>query len=637
MTDPSVTGPSAAPTVPRLDSGGRLVHDMPFGAMPQPGGGVRFRLWAPSVPSLTLVLGEGAAERRLPMQPAADGWFELFVAEAGPGSHYRYALPGGLLVPDPASRGQAQDVHGPSVVVDPGAFLWHHADFPGRPWEETVLYELHVGTFTPDGSFRAVIDRLDHLEMLGVTAIELMPVADFAGRRGWGYDGVLPFAPDRCYGTPDDLKALVDAVHARGMTIFLDVVYNHFGPEGNYLHAYAAPTFTDRHHTPWGAALNFDGPDARPVRDLVIHNALYWLEEFRFDGLRLDAVDSIRDDSDPDILTELARSVRARFPGRHVHLVLENGLNAVDRLERDAAGQPLTYTAQWDDDWHHAAHVLLTGERDGYYADYAEDAAAALVTALTEGFVYQGQPSVFHGMPSRGQPSGLLTPLAFVTYLQNHDQIGNRGSGDRLVSQADPRALRVMTGLHLLSPQIPLLFMGQEWGARTPFLFFCDFHGDLAGAVRDGRRREFAAFTGLADPAVLTGLPDPNAEATLLASRLDWDDLAKEEHEDWLAWTSLLLTLRRNALMPRLSALPGGLAQGRVWDGHAAAMTWTLADGATLSAVATLGGEGRAGFARPPGDLLLASAEDVEEHLAQGRLPGWSAAWFLTGGSIGHP
>ena len=336
-------------------------------------GGVRFRLWAPEAPVLALVLQGAQGEQILPMMRTHNDWFDIVARDAEPGCRYGFQLGDGLRVPDPASRYQPEDVHGLSEVIDPNAYLWKDEAWRGRPWAEAVIYELHVGTFTRAGTFRAAIEKFDHLAGLGVTAIELMPVADFPGRRNWGYDGVLPFAPDASYGRPEDLKALVDAAHARGLMVFLDVVYNHFGPEGNYLHRYAPQFFSERHRTPWGAAINFDGAGSRTVRDFFIHNALFWLEEYHFDGLRLDAVHAISDDARPDILEELATAVHAG-PGRerHVHLVLENDHNAAHYLERDGAGRPRHYVAQWNDDVHHALHVIVTGEREGYYADYAD-------------------------------------------------------------------------------------------------------------------------------------------------------------------------------------------------------------------------------------------------------------------------
>ncbi|PYX83975.1 MAG: malto-oligosyltrehalose trehalohydrolase, partial [Acidobacteria bacterium] len=396
---------------------------------------------------------------------------------------------------------------------------WQDTKWLGRRWEEAVIYELHVGTFTPEGTFAAVEKRLPYLAELGVTAVELMPVADFPGSRNWGYDGVLPFAPDSRYGRPQDLKHLVQSAHRLGLMIFLDVVYNHFGPEGNYLHAYAPQFFTKRHHTPWGDAINFDGPDNRAVRDFFIENALYWLNEFNFDGLRLDAVHAIVDDSKPDILTELAGRARAQAgPGRHVHLVLENDDNAARYLRR--GDRPNYYDAQWNDDIHHSLHMIITGETDGYYADYAEAPVRHVGRCLTQGFDYQGELSKFRGGQKRGEPSRDLPLSAFVSFLQNHDQIGNRAFGQRLGSITDPRALRAAITVLLLAPSPPLLFMGEEFHAHTPFLFFCDFGGELAQAVTDGRRNEFARFARFSDPATRAQIPDPIAQETFERSKL---------------------------------------------------------------------------------------------------------------------
>ncbi|MEO8079929.1 MAG: malto-oligosyltrehalose trehalohydrolase, partial [Caldimonas sp.] len=454
----------------------KRTHAMPFGAALIDGGGVRFALWAPSVAEVALVRGADAAAAGAPMMRGPDGWHVLHVADARAGDRYRFRLPDGSCVPDPASRSNPDDVHGASHVVDPGAYRWRHADWPGRPWHEAVVYELHVGTFTTAGTFAAAEERLPELAALGITAVELMPLADFPGRRNWGYDGVLLYAPDAAYGSPDALKSLVDAAHGLGLTMLVDVVYNHFGPEGNYLHGYCPEFFNPAHQTPWGAAINYDGANSRMVRDFFIHNALYWVEEMGFDGLRMDAIHAIRDDSPTHIVSEICEALR-NGPGRerHVHVVLENELNEASRLVRDAAGRPLAGTAQWNDDLHHAVHVLLTGERDGYYAGYAATPLADLGRALAEGFVYQGEPSPFHEGAPRGEPSTALPATAFVSSLQTHDQVGNRAFGDRLGRLADGPMLEAVTACWLLSPHIPMLFMGEEWNASTPFLYFCDF------------------------------------------------------------------------------------------------------------------------------------------------------------------
>ena len=396
-------------------------HNMPFGAECCQDGNVRFRLWAPAARQVELCLGDITTAIHIPLEQRDNGWFELITDAAKPGTQYRFRINGAEKVPDPASRFQPRDVHGPSEVIDPDAFDWQDRDWHGRRWEEAVIYELHVGAFTPRGTFAAAADQLDYLAELGVTALELMPVADFPGRRNWGYDGVLPFAPDSSYGRPDDLKQLVQSAHKRGMMVFLDVVYNHFGPEGNYLNAYAPQFFTDRHHTPWGNAINFDGPESRPVRDFFIQNALYWLTEYHFDGLRLDAVHAIADESGPDILTELAEVVRGSAPDRHVHLILENDRNQACYLERTAQCRPQTYTSQWNDDIHHALHVLTTGEREGYYSDYSDRPVHHLGRCLVGGFAYQGEPSPFRNNQTRGESTAGL-PLSSVCLISTESR-----------------------------------------------------------------------------------------------------------------------------------------------------------------------------------------------------------------------
>ena len=380
-------------------------------------------------------------------------------------------------------------VHGPSEVVDPNAYNWSDDDWPGRAWEEIVLYELHLGTFSESGDFAGAVRHLDHLCRLGVTAVELMPIAEFPGQRNWGYDGVFPYAPSSRYGRPEELKSLVEACHSRGLAILLDVVYNHFGPEGNYLPAIAPDFFTERYHTPWGAAIDFAGSHNRAVRDYFIHNALYWLEEYHFDGLRFDAVHAIYDDSHPDIVAEIGETIRRQLPDREIHLVLENDRNEARLLTR-RNGRPERFTAQWNDDLHHSLHVLITGETAGYYQDYAADPAASLARALAEGFAYQGEPSPFRDGKPRGEPSAGLPPTAFVAFLQNHDHIGNHPFGTRLAARASEAALHAGLAIMLLSPQIPLLFMGEEWASQRPFAFFCDFEPQLAqsGAGRAAPR-----------------------------------------------------------------------------------------------------------------------------------------------------
>jgi maltooligosyltrehalose trehalohydrolase len=523
-------------------------------------GGIRFRLWAPGQRRVGLVLED--ASEFVPMERRADGFFEAYVD--GAGALYRFALDDGQRVPDPAARFQPQGVHGPSEAIDPDGFEWNDA-WTGLPWEDAVLYELHVGAFTPEGTFDAAAEKLDHLAALGITVIELMPVADFSGRRGWGYDGVCLYAPDATYGRPERFKAFVEAAHRRGIAVLLDVVYNHFGPDGNYLRLYAPDFFTGRHKTPWGDAINYDGPSARPVRDFIIENAEYWIDEFHLDGLRLDAVHAIKDDSRPDILDDLVERVRSGFD-RPVHLLLENEENEPERLRRED-GRAVRYTAQWNDDVHHGLHVAATRQSSGYYVDYGE--TQLLGRALAEGFAFQGEMSPYRGRP-RGGPSRALPPLAFVAFLQNHDQIGNRAFGERLSVLAAPRVVRALASVTLLLPQVPLLFMGEEWGAREPFLFFCDFSGDLANAVRDGRREEFARFPEFADEQSVAGIPDPLSETTFLASKLAWNKV----DADHLAFYRAALAARRQHVRPLLPAIDHG-GRATVVDDQAVRVSWT--------------------------------------------------------------
>jgi maltooligosyltrehalose trehalohydrolase len=603
-------------------------HGMPFGAAVLPDGSVRFRLWAPKAQRVMLCV---EVSSQLPLAGLEHGWFELITREAGPGVGYQFQIDGQTKVPDPASRFQPSDAKGPSEVVDPLAFNWTDTQWRGRPWEEAVVYELHVGTFTPEGSFRGVERKLDYLRELGVTAVELMPVADFPGTRNWGYDGVLPFAPDSCYGRPDDLKQLVQAAHARSLMIFLDVVYNHFGPDGNYLNLYAPQFFTNRHHTPWGDGINFDGPDSRVVRDYFVHNALYWLEEYHFDGLRLDAVHAIADDSTPDILTELARSVRERFgKERFLHLILENGDNRARYLRRDEQGGVPLYDAQWNDDIHHCFHVLLTGESDGYYADYAQAPDRHLCRCLAEGFAYQGDYSEYHGC-TRGEPSNELPPTAFLSFLQNHDQVGNRAFGERILKLAPPRSVKAAMEILLLAPSPPMLFMGEEFGAVTPFLFFCDFSGDLAAAVTNGRRNEFARFSKFNSAAVRDSIPDPNAEDTFRQSKLDWEQLADAVHQHWLTLYRELLGVRQRVIVPHLAAKCGVRCEFSGKQERELSMDWSFDDGARLELRANLRNERIAVTQKHTGGQFYCSDPDVSSAFERGWLPGWSVVWLMSG------
>lgn len=577
-------------------------HRMPFGAQITDGG-VQFSLWAPSAGTVNLHVGD----RRLTMTPEKGGWHRLTCPGVAAGALYRFSIDGDLEIPDPASRFQPSDVEGPSMVVDPDAFAWSDGDWNGRPWEETVLYEAHVGTATPEGTFAALAGKLDYLRDLGVTALELLPIADFPGDRGWGYDGVLHYAPDHAYGSPDDLKRLVDEAHRHGIMVFLDVVYNHFGPSGNYLPVYAQSFFTERHQTLWGAGIAYDGEAAHVVRDYFIHNALYWLEEYHFDGLRFDAVHAIADDSDTHFIADLAERIRASLPERRIHLVLENNANEVRWLERDDSQSPLLHTAQWNDDIHHAWHRLLTGEIEGYYADY-EEPVRHLGRCLAEGFAYQGEVSAHDGI-ARGEPSAHLPPSAFVAFLQNHDQIGNRAFGERIGALAEPAKLSLARAGLLLSPQIPLLFMGEEWNASTPFQYFVDFADpELSTAIRDGRRREFAGFGAFADEAAQDSIPDPTSERTFAQSRLDWSEIEQVGHKEVLAETRTLLRIRRETITPVATST----FEGAAWEWpapEAIDVRWRFAAG-SVRFMANFGQQ-EMRFGRSPGDTVVWASRDV--------------------------
>jgi maltooligosyltrehalose trehalohydrolase len=515
-----------------------------LGATPLGGGRCRFAVWAPNCERVEVAL-EAPDTRAVPMERGANGYFTATVEGIEPGARYRYRLDGDKLRPDPASRFQPEGVHSPSAVVDP-AFPWGDAAWRGLPLERLVIYELHTGTFTPAGTFDAAVPYLDDLKELGITAIEIMPVAQFPGTRNWGYDGVGLFAAQNSYGGPDGLRRLVDACHRRGLAAILDCVYNHLGPEGNYLWDYG-PYFTDRYHTPWGAAVNYDGPWSDEVRRFFIANALQWLDEFHFDALRLDAIDTIRDSSAYPFLRELADTVHARAEesGIPKYLIAESDLNDV-RVLRSEMPYEFAKDAQWSDSFHHALHVALTGERGGYYEDFT--GVADLATAYRRSFVYTGQYSAHrqrrHGndpLPARGSQ--------FVICTQNHDQVGNRAAGDRLSALVPFAGLKVAAGAMLLAPYIPLLFMGEEYGETAPFQFFTSFGDEaLVEAVRTGRRAEFASF------AWEGAVPDPHDEATFLRSKLGHlHRQGEEKHRMLRDFYRELLRLRRD--LPALAAL----------------------------------------------------------------------------------
>lgn len=541
-----------------------MSRDYTHGATPGINGGTRFRLWAPDADNVAVELDSGDIH---PLQPASDGWYETERA-CPAGTRYRFIIDNRLQVPDPASRYQPEGVHGFSEVVDHSAWHWSTQAWHGRPWHEGIIYEAHVGLL--DG-FKGVAAQLPYLQQLGVTALQLMPLAESPGERNWGYDGVHPFAPQHSYGSPNDLKALIDAAHAHQLMIYLDVVYNHFGPDGNYLNSYASEFFREDVPTPWGAAIDFRRQE---VRDFFIESALMWLHDYRVDGLRLDAVHAIYD---KDFLHEFARRIRESVePGRHVHLILENEQNTAELLD---AG----FEAQWNDDGHHVLHTILTGESDGYYADFAQDTSNKLARFLQDGFVFQGQrTSEGH---SRGQPSAHLSPTAFVLFLQNHDQIGNRAFGERISTLANEDSLAAAVALVLLSPMIPMLFMGEERGSRQPFLYFTDHNPELARAVREGRRKEFSRFPRFSeDPR---SIPDPNARETFLQSR---PFLRTEADNDFIAWQKFytrLLLIRRGRIIPGLHQVSADGAT--VLGANAVSARWTLAGGMRLRICVNLG------------------------------------------------
>ncbi|WLB24229.1 malto-oligosyltrehalose trehalohydrolase [Bradyrhizobium japonicum] len=526
--------------------------------------------------------------RRMPRD--SDGWYQLRSPTAHAGTRYQFRINEELVVPDPASFFQPDDVGAPSEVVDT-ATLRDPILYPGRPWAEAVIYELHVGAFSQEGTYAGVESRLPYLRDLGITAIELMPLNDVPGRHNWGYDGVLLNAPNARYGRPQDLKRLLRAAHALNIMVYLDVVYNHFGPQLNYLHSYAESFFTTRHTTGWGPAVNLEGREGAFVREFLIENALMWLRDYGFDGLRFDAVHALKDDSDRHFLTELAETVRHELPGRRVHLMLENEANQARLLERQQ-GRARYYDAQWGDDFHNALHVLLTGEDEGYYRAFADKPLEHLARSLTEGFAYQGEVFPLHNEP-RGEPSAHLPPEATIFFAQNHDQVGNRAFGERLSKLVSPEKLDQALALVLLSPHIPMLFMGEEAAVDTPFLFFADWSGDAAELTREGRRKEFAHFKAFATPQSRASIPDPCDEQTFRASKLDWKTIDSSPASlKFRALTAQLLRIRREKIVPLIEN--GFVSAERSLLGKTPLMggidlRWKTVDGGRLQIVANFG------------------------------------------------
>src|ERR1051325_8747954 len=526
-----------------------------LGARPIDSSTVHFRVWAPHAKQVSINF-IGQFEPPVQMNPSEHGYFDVTVSGTEPGARYRYVLEGQRERPEPASRFQPDGVHGPSEVIDPDAFQWSDDHWAGLPFQQLVIYELHVGTFTKEGTFQAIIPFLEYLRNdVGITAIELMPVAQFPGRRNWGYDGAYPFAVQASYGGSEGLKAFVNACHRQGIAVVLDVVYNHLGPEGNYLGDFG-PYFTDRYRTPWGCAINYDGPESDEVRSYFIDNAVYWVTEFHIDALRLDAIHNIFDFSAYHILRELTEAVHAQADrlGRTIHVIAESDLNDVRVISPIVEGG-YGLDGQWNDDFHHALHGVLTGERRGYYQDFGR--LDQLATALCEGYVYSGQRSSCRRR--RHGNSSMSRPLSqFIVFSQNHDQIGNRAQGDRLSTLIPREALKVAAATCLLAPKIPLLFMGEEYGEKAPFQYFTD-HGDpaLVEAVRNGRRAEFASFAWEGE------VPDPQNSDTFERSRVHPGIQTLVEHNQLLRWYNRLIELRKT--VPALGSAQLGQHEHRVW------------------------------------------------------------------------
>jgi maltooligosyltrehalose trehalohydrolase len=589
-------------------------------------GTTTFRVWAPDHASVDLVVDveadlqvgpgvpEGPPLRDIrPLSPEPCGYWSGSFAGLAPGTLYRYRLDGHAdqVFPDPVSRFQPYGVHGPSQVVDPSTFDWTDREWRAPSLDEIVFYELHVGTFTPAGTFRGAIDRLPHLKELGITAIELMPVADFPGDRNWGYDGVALFAPARCYGGPDDLRALVDAAHRHGLAVYLDVVYNHLGPDGAYANAFSAHYFTDRHQSPWGRGVNLDGPFSAEVRRFFIENALHWVREYHVDGLRLDATHAMQDDSPVHFLAELTTTLREQA-GPAVTCVAEDHRNLAQMLRPTAEGG-WGIDAVWADDFHHQARVHVARDQEGYYSDFTGN-VEDLATTLRQGWFYRGQHSSHFGAPRGTDPSG-LSPKQFVLCIQNHDQIGNRADGARLNHEVDEATFRALSTLVLLAPQTPLLFMGQEWAASSPFLFFTDHGDDLGRRVTEGRRQEFSAFKAFADSSAHAAIPDPQDPETFARSRLRWDEVQHGPHAGVLRLYQRLIEIRKTSDVIR--ATTEERYDVRTLDEHALMLTLRRGPTAStqdLTMIVRLSGSGcvAAPGAGPTWRTLVLTTEDAD-------------------------
>jgi malto-oligosyltrehalose trehalohydrolase len=522
-------------------------------------------------------------------------------------------------VPDPASRFAPVGVHGPSEIIDANAFQWSDAEWRGRSWNEALLYELHVGTFTPEGTFSAASRKLDHLRELGITAIELMCICAFAGQRSWGYDGVQIYAPDATYGRPEDLKAFIDAAHARRIMVILDVVYNHFGPEGNYIPRYFPQIFSESHKTAWGPGLNFDGPYSHEVREFVIQNAVYWTREFHVDGLRLDASHAMIDTSPHPILNEISERVDAAASNRHVHLILEDEKNITELLKRDAEGHA-PYTAQWNHAVDHILGLSMNGDCDPADTNRRHE-TEELARALTEGFCSADSSSSAADRAS-------VPMTAFISFIQTHDLVGNRVLGERVDKLASPEAVRAIAAIYLLLPQTPMLFMGEEWAATTPFPFFSDYGGELGEAVRRGRARQLAEMSHV-DEETMRRAPDPQAESTFLASKLRWEELNDPLHAGQLDWYRRILGVREERILPLLDSTEP-LGSYRVHSGGRLECEWGMKDGRRLCLRANLCGAPSNAFTTGSGETFWLEGSEPDPT----SLGPWSVRWSLEAGNI---
>ena len=586
---------------------------MPFGATLLEDGSVRFRFFAPAAGHVDLILASRPEPLRMRRTP--EGWHELTTAEATAGTLYNFLLPDGLRVADPASRFQPADVEDPSEVIDPRAYIWKDDTWQGPPWHELVFYEAHIGTWTPEGTYRAAIRNLDYLVKLGVNALELMCLGAFPGRWGWSYDPVLWYAPDSSYGRPEDLKALIDEAHARGIAVFLDVVYNHFGPVGNYIPRYFPQIDSHRHETPWGRALNFDNGGSAIVREFIIHNALYWIEEFHADGLRMDATHTMLDTCATHILDELHARVAALPLNRKVHLALEHEQNIARKVARTSGGGIPSYAAQWNYD----IPRLLTAVFGNFCTSGTDKETERAALGVAEGFVV---PMLEHDDPH----DYMAPPPSFISYIQTHDLVGNRILGDRLSTNAAPELIRALAALYLLMPQTPLIFMGEEWNTTTPFPFFCDYTGRPAGEhLNEERRETFRKMVPRPSEEEIDRAPDPQKESTFNSAKLKWSDLKKPAHATWLSFYRELIALRRKEIIPLLATVSEYSGTHQVVGLGAWVCTWNLAGGARLHLAVNLCACERDGIPQQPGELLRLQGSEPKP----GTLGPWTVRFKL--------